>query len=107
MCIRDSFKVRTLTEAFYCLPFVAFLLLWFRVSSGIILERLCSVELSVGRGIFRWRYRILRWGRDIDARQNEVTAVITKARWYGNRLSVTIHARTYSLDGLLDEDMEI
>ena len=28
------FKVRTLTEAFYCLPFVAFLLWWFRVTSG-------------------------------------------------------------------------
>jgi len=65
------------------------------------------VELSVDRGIFRWRYRILRWGRDIEARQNEVTAVMTKAKWYGNRLSVTMNGKTYSLRNLLDEDMEI
>jgi len=100
-------KVRTLTEALYCLLPIAFLLLWFTVGLRIILERLCSLELSVGRGIFRLRYQISRWRRDIEARQDDVTAVIAKARWYGNRLNVTMNGKTYSLGDILDEDMEI
>jgi hypothetical protein len=100
-------KVRTLTEALYCLVPVAFLLLWFIVGLRIILERLCSVELSVGSGIFRWRYKISRWRRDLEARQDDVTAVIAKARWYGNRLNVTMNGRTYSLSDILDDDLEI
>jgi hypothetical protein len=100
-------KVRTLTEALYCLIPVTFLLLWFTIGLRIILERLCSVELSVGRGMFRWRYQMSFWRRELEARQDDVTAVIAKARWYGNRLNVTMHGKTYSLGDLLDEDMDI
>jgi hypothetical protein len=101
------FKVRTITEALYCLLPVTFLLLWFMIGLRIILERLCSVELSVKKGIFRWRSQISLWRRDLDARQEDVTAVIAKARWYGNRLNLTMNGKTYSLGDLLDEDMEI
>jgi hypothetical protein len=101
------FKVKTLTEVLYCLLPIAFLLLWFTVGLRIILERLCSLELSVGRGIFRLRYQMSRWHRDIEARQDDVTAVTAKARWYGNRLNITMNGKTYSLGDILDEDMEI
>lgn len=101
------FEVRTRTEVLYCLLPIAFLFLWFTVGLRIILERLCSLELSVGRGIFRLRYRMSRWHRDIEARQNDVTAVTAKARWYGNRLNITMNGNTYSLGDILDEDMEI
>jgi hypothetical protein len=101
------FKVRTFTEALYGLLPIAFLLVWFIVGLRLILERISSVELSVRGGIFRWSYRIWRWRRDLEARQDDVTAVISKARWYGNRLIVTMNGRTYSLGELLRDDMEM
>lgn len=101
------FRVKTLTDALSFLPVIAFLLLWCGIESRIALERLCAVELFAGKGIFRWSYRILRWGKDIEARQEDVTAVIAKTRWYGNRLSISMAGRTYSLGDLIDEDMTI
>ena len=65
------------------------------------------MELSASGGIFRWSRRILRWGRDIEVRQHDVTSVTARAKWYGNRLSITMNGKTYSLGGLLDEDLEI
>ncbi len=100
-------KLRTFNEALYCLPFIGFLLLWFIGGMRIILQRLSSVELYAGRGSFRWSHTIWRWRRDIEARQEDVTAVIAKTRWYGNRLNITISDRTYSLGDLLDDDIAI
>jgi hypothetical protein len=101
------FKVRTVAEALYCLLPIAFLLFGVMLGLRIILERLCSVELSVGGGTFRWSYQISRWRRELEARQDDVTAVIADAKGYGNTLSVTMNGGTYSLGDLLDEDMEI
>jgi hypothetical protein len=99
-------KVRTLAEAVAVLPAPVFMFVWCMVGSRFILERLSVVELSVGRGIFRWRYQIWRWSRDIEARRDDVTAVEGKVRWYGNRLIVMMNGKTYSLGGLLDDDVE-
>src|SRR5437764_7398972 len=101
------FRVKTLTDAFSFLPFIGFLLLWCAILSRIALERLCAIELFAGQGIFRWSYRILRWGKDIEAREEDVTAVIAKVRWYGNQLNITMAGRTYSLGDLMDDDMTI
>ena len=101
------FRVKTMTDALSLLPFIAFLLLWCGIESRIALETLCAIELFAGKGIFRWSYRILHWGKDIQAREEDVTAVIAKTRWYGNRLNVSMAGRTYSLGDLMDEDMTI
>src|ERR1700733_8771090 len=96
MFVPAFFRVKTLTDALSLLPFIGFLLLWCGIGSRIALERLCAIELFAGKGLFRWSYRILRWGKDIEAREEDVTAVIARARWYGNRLNVTMAGRTYS-----------
>jgi hypothetical protein len=100
------FRVQTPREALAFLPFVSFLLLWYTIFSRGLLERLSSVELAAGDGIFRWSWRILRWGRDINVSQHDVTSVISRVKWYGNRLIVKMNGKTYSLGGLLDEDLE-
>jgi hypothetical protein len=101
------FRVQTLIEVLAFLAFVSFLLLWYTLFSRGLLERLCSVELAAGDGTFRWSWRILRWGRDIKVSQHDVTSVISRIKWYGNRLSIRMNGDTYSLGGLLDEDLEI
>ena len=101
------FRVKTLMDALALLLPIGFLLLWGGIMSRIALERLSAIELFAGKGIFRWSCRILRWGKDLEAREEDVTAVAPKARWYGNRLSVTMAGRTYSLGDLIDEDMTI
>jgi predicted RNA-binding protein with PUA domain len=65
------------------------------------------MELAAGNGIFRWSWRIWRWGRDIRVNQQDVTSVKARIKWYGNRLIITMNGKTYSLGGLLDEDPEI
>ena len=84
------FRAKTLTDALAFLLPIGFLLLWCGIGLRIALERLCAIELFAGKGIFRWNCRILRWGKNIEAREEDVTAGIAKARWYGNRLTVTI-----------------
>ena len=101
------FRVKTPVEALSLLPFVSFLLLWYTLFSRGLLERLCSVELAASDGIFRWSWRILRWGRDTKVSQHDVTSVMSRIKWYGNRLSITMNGKTYSLGGLSDEDLEI
>lgn len=103
--VQALFQLKTPTGAFLFIPLFGFLLLWCGIGSRIALERLCKIELFVGKGIFRWSYRILRWGKDIEARQEDVTAVTGKTRWYGGRLSITMSGRTYSLGNLIDEDV--
>jgi hypothetical protein len=104
---RGLFRARSAADALYFLPFVAFFLLWYRLASRMEMENLCSVELAAGNGIFRWSWRIFRWGRDIEAGTHDVTAIEAKVRWYGNRLSVSMNGKTYSLGGLLDEDLAV
>jgi hypothetical protein len=99
-------RVKTPAGALSFLPFVSFLLLWYTLFSRGLLKSLCSVELSAGNGIFRWSWRILRWGREIKVPQHDVTSVLARTKWYGNRLSITMNGKTYSLNYLLDEDME-
>jgi hypothetical protein len=100
-------RVNTLMDALAVLLPIGFLLLWCGIMSRVALERLCAIELFAGKGIFRWSYRVLRWGKNLEGREEDVTAVVAKARWYGNRLNVTMAGRTYSLGDLMDEDMTI
>lgn len=101
------FRVNTPMDALAVLLPIGLLLLSCGIMSRIALERLSAIELFAGKGIFRWSYRVLRWSKDLEAREEDVTAVVAKARWYGNRLSVTMAGRTYSLGDLIDEDMTI
>lgn len=100
-------KVRTLTEALAFLLVFAFVLLWFVVGSRIILQRLSSIELFAGSGMFRFSHQVLRWRKDIEVPQQDVSAVTATVRWYGNRLNITMNGKTYSVGDLLDEDVAI
>jgi len=99
-------KVRTVAEA--CVISFLFTILFTCYLLGLraILRNLAVVELSIDHGIFRWRYRIWRWSRDIEAHEGDVTVVDPKIKWYGNRLNITMNGKAYALDSLLDEDVQ-
>jgi len=90
-------RTRPPVEALYVVPVIAFLSLACTLVPLGALESLCSVELAAGEGVFRWSWRIWRWGRDTKVSQHDVTSVVARAKWYGNRLSITMNGKTYSL----------
>jgi hypothetical protein len=99
-------QVRMLAEAGAVSFFITVLCTWYVFCLRIILRNLAVVELSIDHGIFRWRYRIWRWNRDVEAPQNDVTLVEPGIKWYGNRLDITMNGKAYSLDSSLDEDVQ-
>ncbi len=107
--IRGMFNITTIADlrqhALYGLPVVAFLFLWCFIGFQITLRRLSSIEISARDGVFHWKYHLFHWTKDIQARQEDVTAVITKAKWHKNELIVEMNGKTYSLDDLLADDM--
>ena len=66
-----------------------------------------QLSLPPATGYSGVSWRIFRWGRDIEAGTHDVTAIEAKVRWYRNRLSVSMNGKTYSLGGLLDEDLAV
>lgn len=105
--LRANTKADLATRAAYCLPFIAFLFLWFFVGARIILKRLSSIELSAGRGVFKWTQRTFRWTKEISAREENVTAVVADARWYRKALTLKMSGKIYALDDLLEDDLEL
>ncbi len=103
---RAHTKGELLIYGVYCLPFTAFVCIWFLLGTHIILKRLSSVELSVGGGIFIWRQQTLRWARETRVREEDVTAVIENIRWYGKTLKLTVKGKTYALGDLLEDDLK-
>jgi hypothetical protein len=91
------FEARTLADA--CI-------VWYVFGLRAFIQSLAAVELSVAHGIFRWRTRIWRWTRNVEARQGDVTEVAATVRWYGNSLRIVMNGKTYSLGALLDDDVE-
>ena len=100
-------EVRTLADALPVLLALGFVFTWCMIGLPIALRGLAVVELSIGDGLFRWRYRIWRWSREIEARREDVTAVEASVKWYGNHLNVIMNGKTYSLGDLLDDDVEV
>lgn len=95
------------TRAAYCLPFIAFLLLWCFVGARIILKRLSSIELRMEYGVVKWTQRTFRWKNEISVPEEAVTAVVADARWYRKALKLTINGKVYVVDDLLEDDLQL
>ena len=104
--LRANTKADLLTRGAYCLPFIAFVFLWFFVGARIILKRLSSIELSIGHGVFKWTQRTFRWTKEISVCEGDVAAVIEDARWYRRTLKLTLNGKIYALDDLLEDDLK-
>lgn len=100
-------RISTWTELSAILLVAVFLLSWSWIGIRIALQRLSHIELFVGRGSFRLSYWILRWRRDIEVRIEDVSAVESEIKWYGNKLSITVGGKTYVLGDLFKDDLMI
>ena len=79
----------------------------FPYAAWMLLEDVCTVEISVRHGRLRWSYGILSWRREAEADPCDVVNITATHKWHGNRLEVTTRGTTFRLEKILDDDLDL
>ncbi|HLJ91261.1 MAG TPA: hypothetical protein VKZ53_30970 [Candidatus Angelobacter sp.] len=99
-------------DILYILPFFVLVLIGYGLALAIAVWGAFGIaEITVERGLFRWRRTALKWTRTRDIRTTDITDIRAITSWYrmGNRVEITAAGTPHTIgDELLrDEALQL
>ena len=105
--LRGFFRIHSVVESFYLLPFIAFIVVWYIIGARIALWRAFGVEeLTIGHGRLHWERTAWKWRRSFDGSLPDISQVKAKIPWHGlaNRVEFTCEKRQWAIGDMLLQD---
>ncbi len=105
--LRGLFRVHSVADSLYILPFVAFIVVWYAVAVRIGLWRAFGIEeLVVEKGRLHWERTAWKWHREFETNLSDISDVEAKTPWHAlaNRVMFTCSGRTHTIGDMLLQD---
>jgi hypothetical protein len=105
--LKGLFRVQSVADSLYVLPFVAFILVWYALAVRIGLWRAFGVEeLVVENGRLHWERTAWKWHREFETNLSDISDVEARTPWHAlaNRVVFTCSGRTHTIGDMLLQD---